>query len=227
MIRAKVAWIRIRQERSSGQVDSDLYDELCAYLDLAERYTNPSPPYLMITHGVSGSGKTFGTQPLIESWGAIRIRSDIERKRMFGLDETCRTHSDVAHGLYTPAATVETYTRLATLAEQILRANFHVIVDATFLNRQERQTFHELAKQNNVPFYILSFHASDDTLRRRVAERSEGDRDASEATLEVLVYQLQSRAPLDSDERRFAIDVDTEDPHHLSDLSRRIQSNRP
>ncbi len=223
MIRAKVAWIRIRQERSSGQVDSDLYDELCAYLDLAKQYTNPSPPRLMITHGVSGSGKTFGTQPLIDALGAIRIRSDIERRRMFGLDETSRTHSDVAHGLYAPAATVETYTRLATLAEQILRANYPVIVDATFLNRQERQTFHEVAKQYNVPFHILNFHASDDALRRRIAERSKGDPDASEATLEVLVYQLKCREPLDSDERRFTIDVDTEDPHHLSDLSRRIQ----
>jgi aminoglycoside phosphotransferase family enzyme len=85
MVRAKVAGIRLGQGDLRAEEAAQVRQEFCSYVDLAERYTRPSRPRLLITHGVAGSGKTAGTQPLIEAFGAIRLRSDVERKRLFGL----------------------------------------------------------------------------------------------------------------------------------------------
>ncbi|MBP6817609.1 MAG: phosphotransferase, partial [Burkholderiaceae bacterium] len=63
------------------------------YLALADRFSRPQRPGLMLTHGFSGTGKTTLTQGLVEQAGALRIRADVERKRLAGLDETSRSGS--------------------------------------------------------------------------------------------------------------------------------------
>src|SRR4030095_12175479 len=56
-----------------------------AYLRLAIDLAAGGDSRLLITHGLPGSGKTFVSQGVLESAGAVRIRSDVERKRLFGL----------------------------------------------------------------------------------------------------------------------------------------------
>ena len=144
--------------------------------------------------------------------GAVRIRSDVERKRMFAKDEESGTDSAPVGGLYTDSATEQTYAHLAVLADRILQAGYPVLVDATFLDGRKRRDLYDVARRHDAPFHILSFRASEDALRRRVAERSETGADASDATLNVLQDQLNRREPLDDQERRFALDVNSEDP---------------
>jgi uncharacterized protein len=93
------------------------------------------------------------------------------------------------------------------MAESILRSNYSVIVDATFLDRQRRQQMHELAKRMGVPFRILRFSAPEETLRERVANRAADGRDASEATVEVLTQQLAEQEPLSEEELQYADDM--------------------
>jgi predicted kinase len=181
------------------------------YLDLAQRYTRPSRPRLWITHGVSGSGKTHHTQPLLEATGAMRLRSDVERKRLFGLAPLERSSGRHDLDLYAPAATQRTYAHLAQQAARVLEAGFPVIVDATFLQRAQRDAFQRLAAQLGVPFTILAFRADAETLQRRVAQRSAQGDDASEADLAVLHGQLAALEPLTAAEQD-AVTIDTEDP---------------
>ena len=84
LVRAKVAGIRLGQSDLSHEETQHVRQACGSYLDLAERYTRPSRPRLWITHGLSGSGKTFATQSFVAATGAIRLRSDVERKRLFG-----------------------------------------------------------------------------------------------------------------------------------------------
>ena len=79
--------------------------ELSNYLHLAEKSTVKHDPFLAITHGLSGSGKTFGSQVVVEQIGAIRLRSDIERKRLAGLGPLDETLSGVGSGLYSSTST--------------------------------------------------------------------------------------------------------------------------
>ena len=85
LVRAKVTGLRRSQGVLSDEENQRLATELTNYLKLAERSTQSKTPFLAITHGLSGSGKTWGSQAVVERRGAIRLRSDIERKRLAGL----------------------------------------------------------------------------------------------------------------------------------------------
>src|SRR5690606_14468697 len=115
---------------------------------------------LLITHGLSGSGKTTLSSKLVDRLGLIRLRSDVERKRLHGLSALARSGSSLDNGLYHASATDATYQRMALLAQVLLQAGFAVLVDATFLQRQHRQSMVAVAEQQGVPFVILSCEAA-------------------------------------------------------------------
>lgn len=200
MVRAKVASLRAAQEQDAPDAHRRSLREAGNYIHLAEASARPSAPRLIITHGVSGSGKTTGAQLLVDRLGAIRIRSDVERKRLAGLAPTAASHSGVAEGLYTPARTAQTYTALVHFARQSLHAGYTTVVDAAFLRRADRDQFRRLAGECGVPFVIVPFEAAEGVLLERLASRRG---DASEATAAVLRKQLADQQPLESDERPF------------------------
>lgn len=223
-VRAKVAGIRLGQGDLPAEEAARVRQEFGSYLDLATRYTRPSRPQLWITHGVSGSGKTYYTQRLLEATGAIRLRSDVERKRLYGLAPLDRStdHGDL--DLYATDVTQRTYAQLAQQARRVVQAGYAVIVDATFLQHAQRDAFHHLATQLGVPFSILHFQAPLATLRHRVAQRSAHADDASEADLAVLQKQLATQEPLTADEQACTLAIDTSAPQALERLLQTVQA---
>jgi len=212
LVRAKVHLIRSQQPGLLKNHKSRLQTAFHGYLRLASRLSTVSGLALLITHGLSGAGKTTATQALIEQIGAVRVRSDVERKRLHGLAPLERSGSGHDRGIYTPAATVTTYDRLAAVAEATIDAGYPAIADAAFLKRAERARFHEIARRRGVPFVILDFDAPEKLLRERVAQRAVAGLDASEADLSILERQIQSREALVPEERVAAVSVDTRGP---------------
>lgn len=208
MVRAKVAGLRLGQIEKPDDVSQQL-QEISGYLQLAENYTRIQKPALIITHGLSGSGKTYLSNQLTVATDLIHLRSDVERKRLFGLTEHAKTQSAPNAGIYTSDSSRKTYERLLSLSRDILTANFSVLVDATFLQRQHRDLFRSLANELNVPFTILHCEANDETLQQRVRRRLEQEKDASEANEAVLTKQLQKQEPLAADEKRYTHSIQT------------------
>jgi uncharacterized protein len=169
------------------------------YAAEALAWSRCAAPHLVITHGLPGSGKTFASQQLLEREGAIRIRADVERKRLHGLDMLA---SSGAHGIeiYTGDATRRTYDRLFALACIALQAGWPVILDAAFLKRDERSAARALAAAEGVPFAILACEAPEDVLQDRLRSR-QGD--ASEADLAVLEKLRAVAEALDAGECAF------------------------
>jgi predicted kinase len=173
------------------------------YVALAQRLTTRAPRRLVITHGLSGCGKTVASGALLQSdphAATLRLRSDVERRRLFGLPANARSGAQPGAGVYTPEAGVRTYARLREQAEMLLRADWSVVVDAAFLKRAERDAFRTLALDLGVAFSILAPSATPAELRHRIQERAQQGHDASEATLEVLAQQMQMIEPLEADE---------------------------
>jgi hypothetical protein len=212
MVRAKIARIRARQPHVDLHGRTRSETESRGYLALARGLTRPRPTALVLMHGVSGSGKSTVAARLVALTGAIRLRSDVERKRLFGLAPDARSGSAQDAHLYSPAASRATYERLAGLAGTVLGAGYPVVVDATFLRREEREAFRALARARNVPFAILSCSTTEVKLRGRVSARAARSADPSEATLGVLERQLAGRWWIDDDERSETIFVDTGAP---------------
>ena len=222
MVRAKVAGIRLGQDEAGDTNRAKTQNELKSYLLLAERLTRPAPPSLIIMHGLSGSGKTIVSQIILEALGAIRIRSDIERKRLFGLSPDARTKDETKSTIYGIDASQVTYTRLEELADKILDAGFTVIVDATFLKKAQRQTFKHMAGVKRVPFIIVDVTASEETLRDRVKKREQHVVDASEATVSVLEQQLLHQEPIAQDEQADMIQVNNDPTFNPDELKEEL-----
>jgi len=201
LVRAKVAAIRARQLHANTV-------EVLADITLAERLAAPHPVQLTITHGLSGCGKTFLTDQWLQQDNhapTLRLRADVERKRLFKLGRLAHTDSSINAGIYAPEVHMRVYTHLRELAASLLAAGWSVIVDATFLKRVDRDVFRALAAELGADFVILAPQASPEQLRARILARNTGGTDASEATLEVLVQQQHELEPLGDDERHVLV----------------------
>ena len=209
MVRAKVAAL-------SGDRRPD--GDVAAYLQLALRQQQPPRPWLLLCHGVSGSGKSHLSGAVAAELGAIRLRSDVERKRWFGRwgdpALACRSGDP-----YAPAVSAELFgEQLPRRAEQILRAGFAVIIDATFLQQAHREPMTALAARLGVPLVILDLQTPDALVRQRLQQRLAEQRrsadaseaDPSDADVAVLEQQLQQRQPLSAAERQRSIAVSPE-----------------
>jgi len=212
MVRAKVMLMRAGQQGCTPEDQVSATALFDRYLSVAPGCAQPFRSFVLITHGFSGSGKTTLSQPLIELTGAIRVRSDVERKRIHGLAAKARPGSGIAEGLYRPEATESTYGRLLDLAGIVVEAGHGVIVDATFLQRRQRDMFRALAARAGVPFLIVDFTASEEILRSRILARSEQGADASDADLAILEHQLGTHQPLQADENESVFACDASGP---------------
>ncbi|MCW8889867.1 MAG: AAA family ATPase [Sedimenticola sp.] len=204
MVRAKVTAIRLNQQLEPA-AQPPLKRALTQYLDLAMSYMAPQATGLIITQGLSGSGKSTHTQVCLETLPAIRIRSDVERRRLAGLAPSQPSDSDIDAGIYQAAFTQKTYQHLLALARLIIDAGWVAIVDATFLRKRDRACFRQLAEAKHLPFLILEFKLSEEELRARIIRRQEQGLDPSEATVEVLEKQIQTVQPVSGEEQQDAL----------------------
>ncbi len=162
---------------------------------------------LIITHGLPGSGKSTFALAAAGRLQAIRIRSDVERKRMFGMRPLEQSRPGEVAAIYGADTTRRTYDRLLELARDILDAGFPVIVDAAFMMREEREKFRLLAMEMQVPFAIVAMQASDAVLHARIRQRQASADDPSEAGIEVLEKLQTSRQPLTRQELACSVNM--------------------
>jgi uncharacterized protein len=218
LVRAKVAAIR-RRERAPDESSAEDRHTIEHYCELARAWSAASRrPLLLLMHGLSGSGKTWISSRLVAALPALRLRSDLERKRMFGLTETADSHSGVGSGIYSRDAGAAVYHRLFDSAAAVLAAGVDVIVDAAFLDATSREQARRVADACGAGFVIVEAAAPVPVLRERLRQRAATATDASEADLAVLEYQLGRAEPLNAEERRSAVTVDTTaevDPGHV------------
>ena len=212
LVRAKVAAIRIDQSNGNHR-------ELHDYLALADRLRQARQPFLLITHGLSGCGKSFISQALVERLGAVRLRSDVERKRLLGRTTDSVTLESDKAVVYGHETSVKTYDRLAELACTVIDSGTPAIVDATFLRHDQRARFMAMADELRVPFAILDIRAPEALLAERVAHRASAGHDPSEAGVDVIALQRNTVEPLKDAEASRSITIDGAGP----DLDRTIK----
>ena len=178
-----------------------------------------TPPTLIVMHGLSGSGKTTASLLLAQELNAELLRTDIERKRLFGLKPL---ESSQAAGLdiYTPEANLKTYVYLQEKASDILNKGRSVILDGAFLKREERIQCSETALRCNSSYLIVKCMASDTILKERISKRQSSNTDASEAMPSLIDQQKIWEEPLKDDESEHSIVINTA----LDDWEKRLLS---
>jgi uncharacterized protein len=206
LVRAKVDGIRLAQAGLDAAEARRLRARQSAHIQLALRHAQPPAPLLVLMHGLSGSGKSHLARRLAPLLPAAWVRSDLERKRLHGLDPNVAAPAGVGKGLYDEANSQRTYTRLKEIARTALGAGFSVVVDAAFLDSARRECFTALALECGARPVVLACEAPPEVLRERIAAR-QGD--PSDAGLDVLEEQLARPMRLGRLEAKYRVVVDT------------------
>jgi len=215
LVRAKVAGLRLEQLEKGKERWESTRQEVVEYIELSYRLTNPSTPILILMHGVSGTGKTTVSAEVVKASGAIRVRSDLERKRLFAEKMKNKVENVQDPTLYAAEMTQQTYDRLLELARALWHAEFPVVIDATFLRRFQRKAFMMLAKELACSFVILDVFAPHAVLEERIELRSLEGCDASDATVDVMEWQEETEESFTQAERRHVVRVDSTDPQAI------------
>jgi aminoglycoside phosphotransferase family enzyme/predicted kinase len=207
LVRCKVGLLRARQQ--SPDAAQVARAEALAYLALAWQCLHPQSGRIIITHGFSGCGKSTVAAALARAMGALRLRSDIERKRLLGVAPGQRPAAAQRATLYADSAREQVYVHLTEQAAHIVRCGMTVIVDAAFLQHGQRELLRSLAGDLQVPMLILDCRTDLALLRERLAVRIREGRDPSDADLDVLAGQLARHDVLTATELRETVIVHT------------------
>ncbi len=184
-VRAVVAMARTEQLEAAQQ--AELRGEIRRNAALAGAYLAPARPTLIAIGGLSGTGKStlaallaahVGAAP-----GALHVRSDVERKRLFGVPETQRLERQ--H--YRIGTAQRVYSIVEDKARRALDAGHPVIVDAVFAKEDERVAIEAIARDAGCEFVGLWLAAPAEILIARVEARRG---DASDADRRVVREQL-------------------------------------
>ena len=190
------AAIRAKVEGASAErLEGEKRDETRAlarrYFDCAARFLVNVPPRLVAVGGLSGVGKSALAGALApeigRAPGALWLRSDVERKAMFGIEETVRLPASA----YAGDVTYDVYKRVIDKARIALRAGQSVLLDATFASAAERNVAAGVAAEVGVAFAGLFLDAPLGTRLERIASRRN---DASDADADVA--RRQTAEPL-------------------------------
>jgi aminoglycoside phosphotransferase family enzyme/predicted kinase len=221
LVRAKILGIKLREAGTSKTAVSDRR-ALRRYCAMARVLTSRRRPLLVAMTGFSGSGKSWLSNRLVPSLVAIRLRSDLERKRLAGLAPATASESGIESGIYDRETTAIVYDKLLDTAGQLLHAGLNVILDAAFLSASHRRLARKTAERAGARFALVETFASETELQRRLQHRSERT-SVSEADIAVLRHQLDSADPLSADESAAAIFVDTETDIDIAELTATIR----
>jgi hypothetical protein len=222
MVRAKIALFTMGNPSLNEQEREELMQRYRGYAQLAENYGAIPNHYLLATTGLSASGKTCVSAAMAGELGLIRLRSDVERKRLHGLGPLDSSKSGLGEDLYSPEVTEQTYQHLANLAGDLLASGASVIVDAACLKEHERNLFASVAENQGVPFALLHCEAPEQ-LRREWVRKRKGD--ASEATEELLDAQQSWFEPLTTEEKTHTVHLHTEQEHVAEAVADRIRQH--
>ena len=225
MVRGKVSLFRFAQEQDAVQ-RAVILRQYRRYAALAESYSAIPSPLLAITHGVSAVGKSHVAMRLVEALGAIRLRSDVERKRLFG-EQSVDAQRQLSTGIYSHEASVATYQRLHQLADLALHAGYPVVIDATYLKRSQRQAAAQVAEASGAPFLVLDCCAPDEVIASWLEQRKAAGLDPSDATMDVIQAQHTSREALSDEELTHTKRVNTHESDSLDSLVARIRQRLP
>jgi predicted kinase len=207
-VRAKVDGIKLQQPETGAEERGVLRRRLTRYFELAHLHTlSIQEPLLILTGGLSGTGKSTLARGLAETLGAPLFRSDEVRQELFGVAPSGRKSETFGGGIYTEESTRRTYQALADRAAEALQEGASVIVDATFSRREQRRLLRETARQAGASVVQFECRLPWELARERMRRRAEEGRDASAATPAIQDAQAAAYEPFAAEEKATSLDT--------------------
>ncbi len=207
-VRGKVESFQGAGDTIRPEVAGDHLARAKHYFTLAETYAQPRP-YLMITSGLTGTGKSRLAETLAQDLDMALFQSDRIRKEICGMPPEEHRLEAFGEGIYTKEMSRKTYQALLARAKDALQQGRPVILDAAYLKDGERRKAEGLAEQQGVPFFILEVTCSDAEVKKRLSTRLQEGGAISDGRWEIYLAQQEIRDPISGfpRDRHFVIDT--------------------
>ena len=212
MVRAKITALRAEQLPSKSLEKQHIEQTALNYIQQAISYTKESKaPKCILLQGVSGSGKSYFANQLLEEVGdfkAIILSSDRIRKSLYGIDQHERLSGSEQQNLYSAEMNQKTYHALAENARICLELGFNVIIDATFLKYHHRDKIYQMASMTDADALLFSIEASTETASQAITLRQLLNNNPSDAGVEVMEHQKKRFEPPRHNEKALVLSSD-------------------
>lgn len=197
-VRGKVESMQLDEPEVADVVRAAALERARAYFALAQRYAEtPKRRVLLVTSGLSGSGKSHVGAAVAARLGAAFLRSDTTRRQLFDIAAEGRGEAAYGEGIYTEESRTRVYATMHERAAQHLRAGLPVVLDATYARTADRAAALRVADETETPTLVLHVVADEETVRSRLARRAEEPAGASDARWETYVAQRERFEPPD------------------------------
>ncbi len=211
-VRGKVDGFQLDQPEIHEEQKRSVAEGARRYFDLAHRYaTQVTPPTLVVMSGLTGTGKSHLANALAARLGTAVYSSDVVRKALLGLEATERRWEPFGAGIYNEETTEQTYDALLANAQSWLERSKPVILDASYLKRDERLAARQLATQTKARFRVIETAVDEETIRGRLAERAE-EKSVSDGRWEIYQGQTSAREAVNELPAEAHLSVDTARP---------------
>lgn len=226
-VRGKVLGFTLDEPEVSAPGREAAAQTAADYFSLSLSCLKPSPPpALIITRGLSGSGKSFLAAKIGSRLGIVPMKSDVVRKELHGLAPGEHRLDNFGQGIYTSSATELTYRVLLERARALLERGESVIVDASFLRRKDCARALKLATETKARFRISQCLCPEEVARVRLRERMEKESEPSDGRWEIFLIQQERQEALQAEQLPFLREWDsTTDPNpFLKSLVRELMT---
>ncbi len=189
-VRGKVVGFRINDPAIDAAGRNEANGTAARYFDQAFTYAaRPERPLLILTAGLTGTGKSVLAQNLAPRLGAEVIRTDVLRKELFAAGPQERHTEPFGQGIYSDEFSRLTYEKALEIAAGRLKEGRSVIIDASYKRRPERLRAAETATGLDAGFFLIECTAPEETLKRRLDSRQAAGRDPSDGRWEIYLAQ--------------------------------------
>jgi aminoglycoside phosphotransferase family enzyme/predicted kinase len=202
VVRAKIAALRYAQS-----AEPEVWQKLQRHLSWPQMQETRMTGRLIISCGMSGSGKSYWASQLVATLPSLRLCSDVLRKILHGYAPLESSQSRLGQNLYREGASAQVYDTLAEYSAGLLALGENVIIDAACLKKSQREVLYKAAQSVAAPFVVLYFTAPPEVLLDRIETRQAAGNSPSEADAKVHRWQLGAFEPPDCSESVISIDT--------------------
>jgi aminoglycoside phosphotransferase family enzyme/predicted kinase len=192
-VRGKIGCFTSQDQSLSPKAREEALSLAQRYFDLAFRYAKGIPKVLVFM-GLSCTGKTYLAERMVQKYPAVYLSSDVERKKLLGLDPEKHYYAEFEQGIYSPEVSDKTYEVLAEEARIEVSYGRDVIIDATFRKKKWQDMLFSALKDIPCEVFFIWCVADDEVVKERFSKRAT-EKTASDALFETYLHQKKTFEP--------------------------------
>jgi len=220
-VRGKIGCFTSQDRGLSPKAKDEALKVAQRYFDLAFRYAGGISKVIVLM-GLSCTGKTYLAERIAQKYPVVYLSSDIERKKLLGLDPERHYYAEFERGIYSPEVSDRTYEALAEKARIEVSYGRDVVIDATYRKKKWREMLIEKLKDSPCEIIFVLCVADDDVIKERFAKRAT-EKTASDALFETYLHQKKTFEQPDEVATLFRVDTSSNSPQILEAIENFIK----